>query len=321
MEAIFLPGRVDRESEFVGGLSGACGPNAAAMAERWADQSRLGTLDVYHRMRAAGRCDANGAATLAALAEDAGAAGYRLDVLPYREPMPEADWRAFFDAHVGREALVFETANGQALVDALSGLGENARNLHYHFVLVAGWHPGGWSARAGRALPAGWWCADGDNFTTGDVLQFYPDGVVAAARPCAAMAIYARVASARGGGMTMWTRDSGGAKDSAGHQVGAGMAGMIFASGWQDADGLTGEEYYAPSSSFCALSNGRILTWDGHAVSANGGAQALAAVWAQLLAARQQVAQLQQGAATAQAQRQADQKAEALVAALRAALA
>src|SRR5581483_11998504 len=120
-EEIWLPGHVDRETEFQGGLHAACGPNAAAMAERWADQSRLGTLDVYHRMRAAGRCDANGAATLSALAADARAAGYRVETLAFRQPMPEAEWRAFFEKHVGREAIVFETANGQALVDALSG--------------------------------------------------------------------------------------------------------------------------------------------------------------------------------------------------------
>ncbi len=135
MEEIWLPGHVDRETEFVGGLHAACGPNAAAMAERWADQSRLGTLDVYHRMRAAGHCDADGAATLPSLATDARAAGYCVDTLAFHQPMPTAQWRAFFEKYVGHEAIVFEAANGQALVDALSGKGENARNLHCHFGL------------------------------------------------------------------------------------------------------------------------------------------------------------------------------------------
>lgn len=195
----FLPGRVDRESEFVDGLTGTCGPNAAAMAERWSDQSQLSTIEVYRRMRAANRCDPNGAATMAALADDARAAGYTADLLPYREPLPEGDWRAFFERYVGSHAVVFETAYGQALRDAISGYGENATDLRYHFVMIAGWHPGGHSARAGRNLPPGWWCADGANFAGGNALQFYPDDVLVASRPCAAMAIAPRVTTPAGG--------------------------------------------------------------------------------------------------------------------------
>jgi hypothetical protein len=190
------------------------------MAERWADQSRLSTLDVFHRMHSAGRCNANGVTTMSGLVADAKDAGYHVDVLPYREPMPDADWRAFFETHVGRQAIVFETANGQALHDLLSGKDENARNLHYHFVMVAGWHPGGSSAvpqAKGRTLPPGWWCCDGDNFAGGDVMQFYEDGVLAAARPCAAMAVYSRVASG-----TTGATGTGGATE------------MTVPAGWKD---------------------------------------------------------------------------------------
>jgi hypothetical protein len=202
-EEIWLPGEVHRETEFVGGLHAACGPNAASMAERWADQSRLVTLDVYHRMRAKGRCDANGASRLTALEADARDAGYRVDVLPFRQPMPEAEWRSFFDKHVGREAIVFETGNGQALRDALTGKEENARNLHYHFVMIAGWHPGGVTRHPqakGRNLPPGWWCADGDNFARGNVLEFYPEGVLKAAQPVGTFAVYPRAAVLLHGG-------------------------------------------------------------------------------------------------------------------------
>jgi len=93
---------------------------------------------------------------------------------------------------------------------------------NYHFVMVAGWHPGGPSAAPqakGRTLPAGWWCCDGDNFAGGDVLQFYEDGVLAAARPCAAMAVYARVAMGSGAGS-------------------GGGAGMTVPTGWKD-EGMT----------------------------------------------------------------------------------
>ncbi len=198
MESILLPGRIWRESEFVFDpagkrwLTGTCGPNAIAMAASWADQCYHSTLEVYRRLRAAGRCAANGAATLALLAEDVSAAGYPLEVLPYREPMPENEWRTFLEKHAGRRAVVLELACGQALVDSISGKGENARNLRYHFVVVMGWHSGGHSARMNHDLPSGWWCSDGDNFARGDVLQFYSDTVLLAARPCAAMAISPR---------------------------------------------------------------------------------------------------------------------------------
>jgi hypothetical protein len=98
---IILPGRIHRETEVVGGLHGACGPNAASMAERWSDQSALSTLDVYHRMRGKGLCDANGVTTMSRLVADARAVGYRLDMLPYREPMPESVWRPWFLERVG----------------------------------------------------------------------------------------------------------------------------------------------------------------------------------------------------------------------------
>jgi len=246
---IILPGRIHRESEFVGGLHGACGPNAASMAERWADQSALSTLDVYHRMRGKGLCDANGVTTMSGLVADARAAGYRLDVLDYREPMPVEVWRDWFNTHVGQEALVFETANGQALRDLIGGKGENARNLHYHFLMVAGWHPGGASRVAGgRTLPAGWWCCDGDNFALGDVLQFYDEATLAAARPVAAMAVYPRV---RMGGTKVipagWTDD--GATLSAPNKISVvkGFRDFILAQAWDAEDLPLAPEYTSAS--------------------------------------------------------------------------
>jgi hypothetical protein len=246
----FLAGRVDRESEFVDGLTGTCGPNAAAMAERWSDQSQLSTIDVYRRMRAANRCDPNGAATMAALADDARAAGYKVELLPYREPMPEADWRAFFERTVGRQAVVYETAYGQALHDAISGLGENARDLHYHFVMIAGWHPGGHSARAGRNLPPGWWCADGANFAGGNALQFYPDDALVASRPCAAMAVAPRVTAPAGGGPTHvpvgWHDDGKTLTAPNGHRVALGFRAYVLSQpGWAPENVPLEEERHA----------------------------------------------------------------------------
>jgi hypothetical protein len=245
MEARLLPGRIHRESEFVGGLHGACGPNAASMAERWADQSRLSTLDVFHRMHAAGRCDANGVTTMSRLVVDARAAGYRVETLAYREPMPEGVWRPWFLERVGKEALVFETANGQALRDLIGGKGENARNLHYHFLMVAGWHLGGASRVAGgRELPAGWWCCDGDNFAVGDVLQFYDEATLSAARPVAAMAVSARVAM--GGTKVIpngWSDDGANLRAPNGISVVKGFRDSILSQHWDAEDWPLGLEY------------------------------------------------------------------------------
>jgi hypothetical protein len=202
MEARLLPGQLWRESEFVYDrvakrwLTGTCGPNALAMAESWASQSYSSTLDTYYRLRLAHRCAPNGAATLAALAQDTADSGYRSDQLPYREPMPELEWRAFCTQHAGKQAIVLEVARGQLLVDSISGQGENARDLRYHFIVLMGWHPGGHCARMNHELPPGWWCSDGDNFAKGNVLQFYPDSVLLAAGPCAALAVYAQVPGA-----------------------------------------------------------------------------------------------------------------------------
>jgi hypothetical protein len=202
MEARHLPGQLWRESEFVYDrvakrwLTGTCGPNALAMAESWASQSYSSTLDTYYRLRQAERCAPNGAATLSALAQDTADAGYRIDLLPYREPMPEMEWRAFCERHAGKQAIVLEVARGQLLVDSISGQGENARNLRYHFIVLMGWHPGGHCARMNHELPPGWWCSDGDNFARGSVLQFYPDSMLLAAGPCAALAVYAQVTGA-----------------------------------------------------------------------------------------------------------------------------
>ncbi|HEY7022690.1 MAG TPA: hypothetical protein VH349_16355 [Ktedonobacterales bacterium] len=246
---IILPGRIHRETEFVGGLHGACGPNAASMAERWADQSTLSTLDVYHRMRGKGLCDANGVTTMSRLVTDARAAGYRLDTLAYREPMPESVWRPWFLGHVGKEALVFETANGQVLRDLIGGKGENARNLHYHFLMVAGWHPGGASRVAGgRSLPSGWWCCDGDNFAAGDVLQFYDEATLAAARPVAAMAVSARVAM--GGTKVIpngWSDDGASLHAPNGISVVKGFRDSILAQHWDAEDWPLGPEYSSAS--------------------------------------------------------------------------
>ena len=120
-----------------------------------------------------------------------------------------ADWAAFLSEHAGHSPTVLMVARNYLIRDELSGLGQNANTdpndpAHslYHIFTVYGRHDGGYSARAGRVLPPGYWCADGCNFAGGndrlhnfqaaDVLQFYADETMAAAMPCAALALAGR---------------------------------------------------------------------------------------------------------------------------------
>jgi hypothetical protein len=218
-----LSGTLYRETEFVGGLTGACGPNALASCASWATQQRVTTLDVYRTMREpSALCDANGVSTIGGLHDATLRLGLPLlDTRWYAEPW--SDWSSWLSFHVSRgRAILVELANGQALVDSVSGQGENARNLKYHFLAVLGRHDGG-SSMIGTVLPAGWWCADGANVASGNVLQCYPDDVMAAAQPCAALAIGAQTVSnpytvTKGPDGSTWYQDS-----RTGKSVGGGI--------------------------------------------------------------------------------------------------
>lgn len=192
MAESLLPGTIYRESQFQGGLTGACGPNALSMGVSWATQAYHSTLQIFERLRAAGLCDANGITTIDKLF--AGARYYSLTIPEFRgygEPWEE--WRAFLRRHAGRSFICLNVAAGRALVDLLTGSGENAADLGRHLLGIVGHHEGGVSPQAGRDLPAGWWAVDGANWSPA-TLVYYLDVVMAAAQPCGAFAI-ARSAS------------------------------------------------------------------------------------------------------------------------------
>jgi hypothetical protein len=292
-------GTLWRESEFqyapgAGWLTGTCGPNALAMAESWARQQYVSTLSIYQRMRAAGRCAPNGASTIYTLYRQALADGFRAEWLPFQQPNPA--FGAFTAARLGQAVIVTEFANGQALRDFLSGKGENATNLHYHFVLLAGYQSSGPALlpfAGGRLVPAGYWVADGDNYATPrgsgpqlNQMQFYPSAVLAAAQPCAALAIYPLHALPERTGQPVWTRNAQGARDDQGHEVGIGFANVIFAQGWEQSNGLMSETYWQGNASVATLDNGHVLDWDGTTVHTDRGAWLIPQLVAALQAAR-----------------------------------
>jgi hypothetical protein len=90
---------------------------------------------------------------------------------------------------------VLEIANGQALIDEVSGLGENANHLQYHYICGFG------------SSGDGWLFADGDNYAQGNVLQRYSYATLAAAKPCAALAIRITGGGPMAGVPAGWTDD------------------------------------------------------------------------------------------------------------------
>lgn len=174
-------------------LNGTCGENALAMAESYVWQKYVPTLAVYHAMRANGWCGVNGASNATEVYDQAVKDGANAELRAYGEPW--SDWYSWIIPRLQNKcAVVINLANGQALVDALSGKGENAHGLQYHFIAGLEYHPGGYNARLGQALPEGVVCVDGDNFSTPysvvtNQAVFYPISTLSAARPCGAIAL------------------------------------------------------------------------------------------------------------------------------------
>lgn len=217
MAETMCAGPIHRASEFalVGGttrLFGACGPDALATVLSNALGRDISTADVYTAMAAANLLmavlpDRNAGMSNSGQWHDAAANIYGATITAFRGyAEPWADWATFFNTHAGHSPMVVEVARNWLIRDEISGLGQNANTdptspnvSRYHIFAVVGRHDGGFSPHAGRVLPPGYWCADGDNlaggndsahnFQAADVLQFYSDATMANAQPCAALAI------------------------------------------------------------------------------------------------------------------------------------
>lgn len=158
MSEIIVPGTITSESEFQGGLTGACGPNAVASAGRWSDQSVTPTTVSATQELQRVVNSPNGVSTMGELQQLAHLMGY--DTVRY----PGGDVISFVQAYGGRDALVLFYTNGQALHDEITGSGMDASGLRGHFNCGFGVNSGGASPYfGGRTVPGGVIVADGDN--------------------------------------------------------------------------------------------------------------------------------------------------------------
>lgn len=174
-------------------LDGTCGPNALSSVESYVWQKHVTTLAVYRAMRANNWCDPNGASNATEVWHQAVKDGATAELRAYGEPWN--DWYNWVVTRLKNNcAIVLNIARGQALKDTLTGKGENAKNLQYHFIALLEYHIGGWNARLNRNLPEGCIVVDGDNFatpyaTTINLVEFYDIPTLAAAKPCGAIAV------------------------------------------------------------------------------------------------------------------------------------
>ena len=271
MAEVLCGGTIWSESEFTTNEThfNKCGENMQAMLQSWATQKYRSTTDVYNAMRKANRCDVDGTSTMGQQVAQAKADGFKVDYLATDTSMDENDWRAFLFNHLPNEAVGIEVANGQALKDELSGLGEDATNLKYHFITIFGHHDGGVSPHAGKTLPAGWWAADGDSYVNnthsssgwnrhlgGHTLCFYSEETLRAAKPCAALAMYPKATIPTGetqmGVPSGWTDDGTTLTAPNGKVVVHGFRDWVLTHNW---DRHNVPEANEQTVSQCVLSN------------------------------------------------------------------
>jgi hypothetical protein len=180
-----IPGPCGWASEFYLNWRGTCGQTSLAVCLRAAKGWSAGphdiqvymdvlTRDMINRRLAA----SNGAATLAALAAEAriqcgdSIVYHEQD---YLEPLPYAVWHdgTFgVDRWAGYKPIVLQVANGQALVDSVSGKADEV-GLRYHALAIVG-------ADSDR----GYIVADPDSPLANTRFQYYTRATLANARPC-----------------------------------------------------------------------------------------------------------------------------------------
>jgi hypothetical protein len=164
-------------SEFAGGFNGTCTQTALAVClgiadGAGADQDRM--LLLTRDMLAKKLCGANGAATVAAVAQEARDHGFTIDTEWDFGAM--GDWHTKLRTLAGHKPILLQIANGAALVDAETGAKDEA-GLHYHAIAIVGYQDNGYI------------CTDGDNPEVASRFQVYSYATLAAAQPCGLLII------------------------------------------------------------------------------------------------------------------------------------
>lgn len=201
MPEFFIPGgSLYNESEFNSG-NGSCGPTILAGALRWSKNQR-GPIakQVVTQMQAWGLCGPTGVTNTPKLIKACDKDHYNVPTqlnVPNRGVMHFAT-DTLQGVNGRRQGVcILEIANGQALRDYLSGLGEDAQNLQFHFIGLVGYNSGGYSNFLGCQVPQGFHTIDGASLLMNPLvagagrihrfintqLGYYPFSVVAAAQP------------------------------------------------------------------------------------------------------------------------------------------
>lgn len=134
MSEILCAAPLYRQTEFalvpgVGRVFGACGLQGIAACATSILDKTFSTASVYQTARANGWCDPSGAMTIGGVQATGQKLGLKVAAFrQYAEPW--TDWEPWAIAQItAGNPMVIEFANGQALVDYISGAGENAVNL------------------------------------------------------------------------------------------------------------------------------------------------------------------------------------------------
>lgn len=161
-------------TEFYAGFHGTCGECALEVADAACNHRKADLNDmvaITHEMQAHGGAGANGASTLYSLAREAERRGLPiLTEWDYAEPFPH-DWHTLLLQNNGKNPIILQLANGQALTDVETGAADEV-GLKYHFIVILGGQPDGYVAN------------DGDNPQVSARFQVYSYGVLANAVIC-----------------------------------------------------------------------------------------------------------------------------------------
>lgn len=264
-------------SEFQGGYHGTCGETALATAMVCASPQIEDTPTAINLMLAMTRelislgwASASGATTTQHLRDEASKRGFASDAasfIGYQQPLNLDTLHTLLLGTAGIKPIIVEVARAGVLPGDEIG-------VQYHFICIVG------------ITDTGYICNDGDNANISQHLITYSWQQLQAAVPCGVLVLDMEQTP------SMWTRlNGGGAQDNAGHHVGAGLAGEIFAQNLQGTSGLNSETYISAKQSLVALDNGVVVSWDGSA-HIDQAAQIVVGLLAQIDGLNQQISTL-----------------------------